>query len=77
MQWEEALEAVMALTGHVPFRTHCDESDPNHQAWRAEMIRKAASGELADSRAQVDRIIADALARPHPAVVPGKPCGKC
>lgn len=41
MTWEEALEIVVARTGHEPYRTACADSHPGHEAWRARMVEKA------------------------------------
>lgn len=41
MDWTEALELVIARTKHEPYRALCDESHPNHLAWRAKIVAKA------------------------------------
>lgn len=41
MTYQEALETVVAQTGHERFRELCRDDHPDHQAWRAEMIRRA------------------------------------
>ena len=41
MNWETALAVVIALTGHERYRVLCSDSWPDHEAYRALMVRMA------------------------------------
>ena len=43
MNWQEALEIVIAITRHAQYREHCSEADPRHEEWRAIVIRMASN----------------------------------
>jgi hypothetical protein len=43
MDWKEALEINVVRTGHELYREKCDESNPGHMKWRAEMVRMAGN----------------------------------
>ena len=41
MNWTEALEQVVARTGHLRYRELCADSNPDHRTWRARMVEQA------------------------------------
>lgn len=41
MDWTEALEQVVARTGHRRYNELCDESQPGHLEWRRRMVERA------------------------------------
>lgn len=42
MMWEKALDLVVRRTGHDRYRELCDESYPQHAAWRDRVVLKAS-----------------------------------
>src|SRR5437879_5762329 len=40
MTWTEAVETVVARTGHERYRELCADDRPDHEAWRAKVIAK-------------------------------------
>ncbi len=50
MEYLEALEIVVARTGHVRYRELCDSSHPDHAAWRKRVLA-LVRGELAPQEA--------------------------
>ena len=51
MNWETALTVVIALTRHERYRVLCSDSWPDHEAYRALMIRMAQGEDGIDSLA--------------------------
>ncbi len=45
MTFDEALNIVVARTGHQRFRELCLDSYPDHVAWRSEVVRLAETTE--------------------------------
>ncbi len=43
MDWQAAIEIVVARTGREFYRVACSDDRPDHPAWRAEMIRQASN----------------------------------
>ena len=41
LTWEQALEIVVARTGHEAYRRHCADDHPEHAIWRKRMVEKA------------------------------------
>lgn len=64
MTYQEALDTVVAQTGHERFRELCRDDHPDHAAWRAEMIRRAGGETSPDDKA------IQAYVQQHP-------CGPC
>lgn len=52
MDWQQALELIVARAGHARYRDLCDESHPDHTIWRARMIERA-TGEPAPPAATI------------------------
>jgi hypothetical protein len=48
MTWNEALEIVAGRTGHARYRELCADDWPDHEAYRALVIRLAAGEALND-----------------------------
>lgn len=75
MEWEEALESVIANGGPEKYREYCAESHPRHEDWRAKMIAKAG-GEPPVRYPPIARQaanLAGAVGRVVSAVVNGEP----
>jgi hypothetical protein len=78
MSWELALTVVIAMTRHERYRVLCADDWPDHEAYRALMVRMA-NGEDAPSNqstSDLDRAIR-LIAENPPESMLGNPCGGC
>jgi hypothetical protein len=75
MTWEDALEVVIARTGHQPYRKLCADEHPKHEKWRRIMIEKATGKAPEDYPPLATQVMnaAKALGRVVSAVARGEP----
>lgn len=82
MDWQSALDLVVAHTRHEPYRAKCADDHPDHEAWRRKMLEKAAALEgkpipefppllqqVANAAAAAGRVVG-AVVRAEPVLVP-------
>lgn len=84
MTWEEALELVVARTGHHPYRERCSESSdrppPNdYLAYRALMLRMAEDPDPPEtmSAAESHQLVKRMIACPFHSRGHECDCGRC
>lgn len=65
MEWCEALEIVVARTGHERFRALCDPSHPEHELNRVQMIRMAGGTPTDSLPADREAILRRRAAKPR------------
>jgi hypothetical protein len=68
MTWEEALDLIVARTGHHRYRDLCADTWPDHAAYRALVIRLATGEPPAETQAEDKELRA---------YVTQHPCGGC
>jgi hypothetical protein len=68
MTWEEALDLIVARTGHHRYRDLCADTWPDHAAYRALVIRLATGEPPAETQAEDKGLRA---------YVTQHPCGGC
>lgn len=73
MTWDDALEIAVARTKHERYRDLCADSYPDHEMWRAEMIRQAAEEPEYPSLLDQAGNAIGAVARAVGAIVTGQP----
>jgi hypothetical protein len=71
MSWEDALDLVVAVTGHARYRALCADTHPDRDIWRRRMLEQAQGWP------------SDPITRPAPVTLPpgpapaAGPCGGC
>jgi hypothetical protein len=72
MDWTEALEIVIAETGHERYRDLCSDDHPDRDAWRANMVARATGEPSYPSYGAMARNALGAAARVVGAVATGQ-----